>query len=261
MGIVNVTPDSFSDGGDHLDPVDAIAHGRALVAAGADVLDVGGESTRPGAAPVDEGEEIRRVIPVVRALTDLEIPVSIDTSKAAVAEAAVRAGASIVNDVTAFGDPEMPSVVAETGAGVVLMHMQGEPRTMQADPVYEDVVAEVTSSLLDSAERAIAAGVDRRSICLDPGIGFGKTLGHNLDLLATGVGVLRDEGFPVLVGASRKSFISMLVGDVDPREREPGTVAAHVLAIAAGATVIRTHDVASGLQSARMADAIVRGNR
>lgn len=258
MGIVNVTPDSFSDGGDHDDPTAAIHHGRALVAAGADVLDIGGESTRPGADPVSVEDELARVIPVIRGLGEAGVPLSIDTSKAAVAAGALEAGVAIVNDVTALGDPAMASVVAEHGAGLVLMHMQGQPRTMQANPSYEDVVEEVAAILVARAGVAIDAGVSPGSICLDPGIGFGKTLAHNLDLLAAGVARLRSTGHPVLVGASRKSFISMLLGDLPPKDRDAATVAAHVLAIAAGASIIRTHNVVIGLQSARMADAIVR---
>jgi dihydropteroate synthase len=259
MGVINVTPDSFSDGGDHLDPTAAITHGRELLAAGADVLDIGGESTRPGAAPVETGEEIARVVPVIEGLAADGIPLSIDTSKATVADAALAAGATIVNDVTALGDPAMAGIVAEHGAGLVLMHMQGEPRTMQTDPTYEDVVDDVTSLLLARVAIAEEAGVSRSMICLDPGIGFGKTLSHNLDLLAMGVTRLRDEGFPVLVGASRKSFISRLLGDLPPKERDTATIGAHVLAIVAGATMVRTHNVVMGLQSARVADAIVRG--
>jgi dihydropteroate synthase len=259
MGIVNVTPDSFSDGGDHLDPSDAIAQGHALVAAGADILDIGGESTRPGAAPVDAGEELARVLPVIEGLRGVGTPLSIDTSKATVADAALDAGASIVNDVTALGDPEMASVVADRRAGLVLMHMQGEPRTMQANPAYDDVVDDVVSQLLSTAARASDAGIERSAVCLDPGIGFGKTLAHNLDLMAMGITRLREEGYPVLVGASRKSFISMVLGDLPPKERDAATIGAHALAIAAGASVLRTHNVAMGLQSARVADAIVRG--
>lgn len=259
MGIINVTPDSFSDGGLHLDPAAAIAHGRALAASGADVLDIGGESTRPGAAPVAADEEIERVVPVIAGLAELGIPLSIDTGKAAVADRALSAGASIVNDVTALGDPAMAGVVAEHRAGLVLMHMQGEPRTMQADPTYEDVVEEVAVALEQAAAVAIAAGVEPGAICLDPGIGFGKTLAHNLDLIASGVSRLCATGHPVLVGASRKSFIARVLGDLDPVERDPATVAAHVLAIAAGASIIRAHNVVMALHSARVADAIVRG--
>jgi dihydropteroate synthase len=259
MGIVNVTPDSFSDGGEFLDPARAIAHGRSLVEAGADILDIGGESTRPGAAPVEVDEELARVLPVIEGLVGDGIPLSIDTSKAAVADAALAAGAVIVNDVTALGDPEMAGIVSDHRAGLVLMHMQGEPGTMQADPTYGDVIEDVAKELLEAAAEAERAGVDRSAICLDPGIGFGKTLAHNLDLLAGGIGRLRDEGFPVLVGASRKSFIAMVLGDLPASERDVATVGAHVLAIAAGASVVRTHNVVIGLQSARVADAIVRG--
>lgn len=259
MGVVNVTPDSFSDGGDHLDPDTAVEHGLALIDAGADILDIGGESTRPGAAPVSADEEMARVLPVIRGLVGRGAVVSIDTSKAAVAEAALDAGAVIVNDVTSLGDPDMAGVVADHRAGLVLMHMQGEPRTMQQNPVYDDVVDDVTAGLMAAAARAVESGIDPESICLDPGIGFGKTLSHNLDLLATGVSRLAATGHPVLVGASRKSFIAMLLGDLPPKDRDPATVAAHVLAIAAGASIIRSHNVVMALQSARVADAIVRG--
>lgn len=259
MGVVNVTPDSFSDGGDHLDPDDAVDRGRQMVAEGADILDIGGESTRPGASPVTADEEIARVLPVIEGLVGAGVPLSIDTSKAAVADRALAAGARIVNDVTALGDPEMAAVVAEHRAGLVLMHMQGEPRTMQADPTYDNVVEDVTAVLQERVGHATGAGVAPAAICLDPGIGFGKTLSHNLDLMATGVSRLRETGHPVLVGASRKSWIAMLLGDVPAKERDTATVAAHVLAIAAGASVVRTHNVVMGLQSARVADAIVRG--
>jgi len=258
MGIVNVTPDSFSDGGDHLDPGAAIRHGLAMAQDGADILDVGGESTRPGADAVSVDEELERVIPVIEGLLASGIPISIDTSKALVADAALALGASIVNDVTALGDPAMASVVADHQAGLVLMHMQGEPRTMQRAPTYDDVVEDVAGSLLVAASVGIEAGIDPSAICLDPGIGFGKTLDHNLALLAEGVVRLRRTGHPVLVGASRKSFIAAVLGRSEPKERDTATVAAHVLAIAAGASVIRSHNVVMALQSARLADAIVR---
>lgn len=258
MGIVNVTPDSFSDGGDHLEAGAAIEYGRQLVASGADILDVGGESTRPGAEGIGASEEISRVLPVVEALVGAGVPVSIDTSKAEVAAAALGAGAVIVNDVTSLTDPDMAAVVAASGAGLVLMHMQGEPRTMQDAPVYDDVVEDVAAELETAAERAGDAGVGPERICLDPGIGFGKTLAHNLDLLTAGVARLRRTGHPVLVGASRKSFISMVIGDVPARDRDAATQAAHSLAIASGATAIRVHNVVMALQSARVADAIVR---
>lgn len=257
MGVVNVTPDSFSDGGRYLETDAAIAHGKFLAASGAHLVDVGGESTRPGAAPVPADDELRRVIPVVEALAADGIVVSIDTSKAGVAEAALAAGAEVVNDVTALADPEMANVVAAAGAGLVLMHMQGEPRTMQADPRYEDVVAEVRGFLLDRAEMALEAGIAPDQICIDPGIGFGKALRHNLALLGEGVAALAETGYPVLLGASRKSFLEMLLGELPMPERDAVSVAAHVLAIAAGAAVIRVHNVVMGLRTARLADAIV----
>jgi dihydropteroate synthase len=259
MGIINVTPDSFSDGGRFHDPAAAIVHGLDLVAQGADILDVGGESTRPGAPPVTAPEELDRILPVIRGLVSTGVPVSVDTSKAVVAAAAIEAGASIVNDVTAMRDPDMAAVVADSGAGIVLMHMQGEPRTMQQHPHYDDVVEDVAAELVAAAERALAAGVSRGAIVLDPGIGFGKTLSHNLDLLAGGVSRLRTTGYPVLVGASRKSFIGTLLDGLEVSERDIATAAAHVLAIAAGASIIRSHSVVAALQSARVADAIVRG--
>jgi len=259
MGIVNVTPDSFSDGGRFLAHDAAIAHGLAMAAAGADMVDVGGESTRPGADGVPVAAEIDRVVPVVRVLASDGVVVSIDTSKAEVAAAALDAGAAIVNDVTALGDPQMAGVVADSGAGLVLMHMLGDPRTMQDDPRYDDVVTEVRDYLLMKASVAEQAGISRQAICLDPGIGFGKGLGHNLDLMA-GIGMLAGTGYPVLVGASRKAWIAHLLGDLPVEERDPPTVAAHTMAIAGGASVIRVHDVVMGLRSARVADAIVRAS-
>jgi dihydropteroate synthase len=212
MGVVNVTPDSFSDGGLYLDPEAAIAHGRELAAAGAEILDVGGESTRPGAETVPGEEELRRVIPVIQGLLATEGVISVDTSKAAVAAAALEAGAGIVNDVTALrGDPEMAALCADRGATVVLMHMRGEPRTMQDDPRYDDVVAEVKAFLAERVETATAAGVAEDRIWLDPGIGFGKTAAHNMELLRR-LGELRELGRPLVVGTSRKSFIGKVDG-------------------------------------------------
>ncbi|MBU1494528.1 MAG: dihydropteroate synthase [Actinobacteria bacterium] len=257
MGIVNVTPDSFSDGGRFLAHDAAIAHGLAMTEAGADLVDVGGESTRPGAAEVGTDIEIDRVVPVVRALAEREVLVSIDTSKAEVAAAALAAGAVVVNDVTALGDPGMADLVAAAGAGVILMHMLGSPRTMQADPHYVDVVAEVRDFLVARAERAEGAGIPREAICIDPGIGFGKNLDHNLALLAN-VPALAAAGYPVVMGASRKSWMTHLLGDLSPEERDPVTAVAHALAIAGGASMIRVHDVVMGLRSARTTDAIVR---
>ena len=256
MGVVNVTPDSFSDGGLYFDPEAAIAHGRELVEDGAEILDVGGESTRPGAEPVGEKEELRRVVPVIRGLTDAKSRISVDTSKAAVAAAALDAGAEIVNDITALrGDPAMAALCAERDATVVLMHMLGEPRTMQDDPRYDDVVAEVKAFLAKRIEAAIAAGIDEERIWLDPGIGFGKTGAHNMELLRA-LGELRDLGRPLVVGTSRKSFIGKVDGSPADR-RLGGTIASSVLAAAEGADVLRVHDVAEMRQALRVATAIL----
>jgi len=242
MGIVNVTPDSFSDGGRFLEADAAVAHGLELVAAGADLLDVGGESTRPGAEPVGEDEELRRVLPVVRRLAaESGVPVSIDTSKAAVAAAALDAGASIVNDVAAAADPEMFGVVATAGAGLVVMHMQGEPRTMQTDPHYGDVVVEIGDFLLDRLAAARAAGIHAGALCADPGLGFGKTAAHNVELLARLGELVARLDVPVLVGPSRKSFIARMLGD-DLRARDDGTLATVVWAVDQGARIVRVHD-------------------
>ncbi len=259
MGVLNVTPNSFSDGGRFMGTNVAIAHGLELSALGADLVDVGGESTRPGAEAVPAAIEIDRVVPVVDALAKADVVVSIDTSKAEVAAAAIDAGAIAVNDVTALGDPAMAGLIAEREVGVVLMHMRGEPRTMQDNPQYDDVVESVTGALDVAAVAAIDAGVRRESICVDPGIGFGKNLSHNLDLLGLGVSRLAESGLPVLVGASRKSFITGILGPIEPDDRDAVSAAAHVLAIAAGASIIRSHNVAMALRTARVADAIVRG--
>jgi dihydropteroate synthase len=256
MGVVNVTPDSFSDGGLYLDPEAAIAHGRELAEAGAEILDVGGESTRPGAEVVPAEEELRRVVPVILGLRGLDCDVSVDTSKAPVAAAALDAGAAIVNDVTALrGDPEMAALCAERGAGVVLMHMRGDPRTMQDDPRYDDVVAEVKAFLAERLETAIAAGIAEGRIWLDPGIGFGKTAAHNMELLRR-LGELRDLGRPLVVGTSRKSFIGRIDGSA-AGERLGGTIASSVLAAAEGADVLRVHDVAEMRQALTVAAAIL----
>jgi dihydropteroate synthase len=255
MGVVNVTPDSFSDGGLYLDPSAAIAHGRALAAAGAAILDVGGESTRPGAAPVPPEEEVRRVEPVVAGLAGVA-EISIDTSKAAVAAAALDAGASIVNDVTALrGDPAMASLVADRGAGLVLMHMAGEPRTMQVNPEYGDVVADVRDFLAARLKVAVAAGVDESRIWLDPGIGFGKTDRHNFELLR-GLPELATLGRPILLGTSRKSFIGRTDGS-ETDDRLGGTIATSILAAAAGASVLRVHDVREMAQALKVASAVL----
>jgi dihydropteroate synthase len=256
MGVVNVTPDSFSDGGLYLDPAAAIAHGEELANAGAAILDVGGESTRPGAEPVAEAEELARVLPVVEGLAGGEATISVDTSKAAVAAAALDGGAEIVNDVTALrGDPEMAALCAERGATVVLMHMAGSPRTMQRDPHYDDVVAEVDSFLAERMAVAIATGIAEERIWLDPGIGFGKTAAHNLELLRR-LSELRELGRPLVVGASRKSFIGKVDGS-EAGERLGGTIASSVLAAAEGAEVLRVHDVAEVGQAMAVAGAIL----
>jgi len=256
MGVVNVTPDSFSDGGLYLDPEAAIAHGRELVAAGAEILDVGGESTRPGAEPVAAEEELRRVVPVIQERSDADSEISVDTSKAAVAAAALDAGATIVNDVTALrGDPEMAPLCAERGATVVLMHMLGKPRTMQEDPRYEDVVGEVKVFLAERLQSATAAGIAEERIWLDPGIGFGKTAVHNMELLRR-LGELRELGRPLVIGTSRKSFIGRVDGSAAD-ERLGGTIASSVLAAAEGAEVLRVHDVAEMRQALAVAAAIL----
>lgn len=258
MGILNVTPDSFSDGGQNFGLEAAI--NAALEMADADMIDIGGESTRPGAAPVSKDEELHRVIPIVRCLKARGFRISVDTSKAAVAAEALKHGATIINDVTALRDPEMRDVCAQHGATVCLMHMQGEPRTMQKNPVYEDVVAEVRDFLLDAARRAEAAGVAREKIWIDPGIGFGKTIEHNVSLLRH-LDVLVATGYPVLVGVSRKGFLGRLGGASETPlpvgERLAPTLAAQVLALAAGAHVIRAHDVREAKQAMRVAAAIL----
>jgi dihydropteroate synthase len=255
MGIVNVTPDSFSDGGLFLDAEAAIAHGEQLARDGAEILDVGGESTRPGAEEVSAEEEMARVLPVVEGLVGAAT-VSIDTSKVAVAEAALDAGASIVNDVTALRhDPEIGALCAERGAGLVLMHMQGDPRTMQESPVYEDVVDDVKAFLAERLRFAVEAGAAEERIWLDPGIGFGKTLDHNLELLGR-LGELRELGRPLVVGTSRKSFIGKIDSSrVD--DRIGGTIASSVLSVAEGADVLRVHDVSEVAQALKVAAAIL----
>jgi dihydropteroate synthase len=244
MGVLNVTPDSFSDGGRWLDPGAAAAHGLRMVDEGADIVDVGGESTRPGAAPVDTDEELRRVIPVVEALAP-HVRVSIDTRKAGVAEAAVAAGATLVNDVSASLAP----VAAATGAGWVAMHMKGDPRSMQRSPTYVDVVAEVRAFLVERATAARAAGVDE--VWIDPGIGFGKTLAHNL-LLLRHLGALVATGFPVVVGTSRKSFLGRLTGGAPAEDRLEASVASAAWAVEQGAAMVRVHDVAETVEVVRL---------
>jgi len=244
MGILNVTPDSFSDGGRYLDPEAAIGHGLAMVADGAAVIDVGGESTRPGAAPVAEAEERRRVLPVIEALAP-HVRVSIDTRHASVAEAAIGAGATLLNDVSATLHP----VAAAHGVGWIAMHMRGEPPTMQDDPRYDDVVGEVRGYLLDRAEQARAAGVGE--VWIDPGIGFGKTAVHNLALLRR-LGELAAAGFPVLVGTSRKGFLGALTGGAPVDDRLEASLATAVVAAANGASMVRAHDVAHHVRAMRI---------
>jgi dihydropteroate synthase len=256
MGVVNVTPDSFSDGGLYLEEEAAIAHGEQLVRDGADILDVGGESTRPGAEEVSAEEERARTEPVVSDLAGAGHAVSIDTSKLPVAEAALDAGARIVNDVTALrGSPDIGPLCAERGAGLILMHMQGDPRTMQLDPHYDDVVDDVREFLEGRVGAAIDAGVPQERIWLDPGIGFGKTLEHNLALLRR-LGELRSLGCPLVIGTSRKSFIGKIDGS-EVGERIGGSIASSVIAMAEGADVLRVHDVAETAQAAKLAAAIL----
>jgi dihydropteroate synthase len=256
MGIVNVTPDSFSDGGLFLDPDRAIEHARELVRDGADLVDVGGESTRPGALGVSAREELERVGPVLEGLRDLPVPISIDTSKSAVAEVALKWGAAIVNDVTALrSDPKLAALCAERRCGVLLMHMKGTPRTMQDDPAYEDVLDEVKAFLAERISFAVAEGIGEDRIWVDPGIGFAKTVDQNLELLRR-LGELRELGRPIVVGTSRKSFIGRLTGR-EVRERLGGTIASNVLALRAGADVLRVHEVAEARQAVRVAEAIL----
>jgi dihydropteroate synthase len=257
MGVVNVTPDSFSDGGRFLEADRAVAQARRLVEEGADILDIGGESTRPGSDPVPEDEEMRRVLPVVETLAEaVDVPLSIDTRRARVAREAVAAGAALVNDITGLqGESEMARAVAETGAGIVLMHILGEPKTMQQHPQYNHLMADILRYLRRGLAIAEEAGVAENRILVDPGIGFGKTLKHNLEILAE-LGQIRSLGRPILVGPSRKRFIGEVTGVEDPAERTYGTAAACALAVAAGALVLRVHDVAEMKQAVELAVAI-----
>jgi dihydropteroate synthase len=259
MGVVNVTPDSFADGGRYLDPRAAVAHGLALAAEGADLLDVGGESTRPGATDVEEAVELARVLPVIEGLAAAtDVPVSVDTRKAAVARAALHAGAAIVNDVSAGrDDPDLLGVAAEAGAPLVLMHMQGTPATMQDDPRYDDVLAEVEAFLQERCAAAEAAGVAADALVVDPGIGFGKRDEHNYALLA-GLARLTRLGHPLLVGTSRKGFIGRAL-DLPVEERLEGTAATVVWAVERGARIVRVHDVAPMVRTVRMTEALLAG--
>ena len=258
MGIVNVTPDSFSDGGQFLDPDAAVQHALELIAEGADMIDVGGESTRPRAAPVSEAGELRRVIPVIKRLAgQVKVPISIDTMKPAVARAALKAGASIVNDVAANRtDDAMWRVVAEAGAGYVLMHMQGTPQTMQTGPVYNDVIADISAFFEERLRRLADGGVSQEHVVLDVGIGFGKTVEHNLQLLAS-LDSFTKWNRPLLLGASRKSFIPQVAGLAPATDRLPGSLACACWATQRGARIVRTHDVAATRQALRLTEAIL----
>jgi dihydropteroate synthase len=255
MGVINVTPDSFSDGGRFVSNEAAVVHALRMVEEGAGLIDVGGESTRPGALAVSAEEEIRRVIPVIESLAArTKVSISVDTSKPAVMTAAVRAGASMINDVRALREPGAIEAAARTDAAICLMHMQGEPRTMQADPRYDDVVAEVRDFLRERAEACLASGIAKDRLLVDPGIGFGKRLEHNLALLA-GLPALTGLGWPVLIGVSRKSMFASLLGrSVD--ERVAGGVAMATAAVLAGASIVRTHDVAATVDAVKVAVAL-----
>jgi dihydropteroate synthase len=260
MGIVNVTPDSFSDGGEWFEREAAITHARALVDEGAAILDVGGESTRPYSDPVPEDEERARVVPVIEALRDTGAQLSVDTMKLAVARDALAAGATYVNDVTAFRhDPALAGLVAQHGCDCCLMHMLGDPRTMQVDPRYDDVVSEIKAFLEERAAFAVGEGVAEERIHIDPGIGFGKTVDHNLELLRR-LDEIVALGFTVVVGTSRKAFLGRLTGREDPHDRVAGTVATNVLALERGATVFRVHDVAATADALTVAAATLRGD-
>jgi len=256
MGILNVTPDSFSDGGQFLDPRAAVEHGLQLVAQGAAMIDVGGESTRPGSKPVPPAEQIRRTVPVIGALAErIDVPISIDTANFEVARAAVLAGASILNDITALSDARMAEVAVQQQLPVILMHMQGTPATMQAEPRYDDVVAEVRDFLVAQAEKAVRLGIPPERIFLDPGIGFGKTLEHNL-LLLRNLDKLAATGYRVLVGPSRKGFLGKITGRDKPTDRVFGTAAAVARCVAAGASIVRVHDVAEMVDVVKVSRAI-----
>ncbi len=260
MGILNMTPDSFSGDGLDFGVEAAVARAQAMQAAGADILDVGGMSTRPGAEEIPESEELRRVVPLIARLArEVDLPLSVDTYRAAVADAALDAGAVIVNDITGLGaEPALAGVVARRGAALVLMHIKGTPRTMQHDPQYADLLGEIIAYLRAACDRAVAAGVPRDHLWIDPGIGFGKTGDHNLEVLRR-LGELRSLGLPVLVGTSRKGFLGRILGGRPPHERVAATGATVAVSIAQGAAIVRVHDVGSAVDVARVADAIMRG--
>ncbi|MEE2910999.1 MAG: dihydropteroate synthase [Candidatus Poribacteria bacterium] len=256
MGIINVTPDSFSDGGKYANVEAAVMRAKQMVADGADIIDIGGESSRPGAEPISANEECRRVVPVVQALAEqFQIPISVDTYKAEVAYEALSAGACVINDITALhGDPNMCQILADAQAGVILMHMQGVPATMQKAPTYQNVVVEVHAWLTEVASQAVDRGIDSSRIMIDPGIGFGKTLDHNLEILRH-LMQFRGIGYPLLVGVSRKKFIGQIL-DLPVHQREEGTAATVAWSIINGANVVRVHDVAKMKQVAQVIDAI-----
>jgi dihydropteroate synthase len=257
MGVLNVTPDSFSDGGDFFETENAIRHGVEMAAAGAQIIDVGGESTRPGAEPVSEREEMERVLPVIRGLAGKTAAfISIDTSKASVARAAVEAGASIINDVSAGADPAMFALAAETRAALIVMHMQGTPRTMQIAPSYGDVVEEVVNFFRQQSGRAVESGIDPLTLAFDPGIGFGKTAQHNFKLLAN-LPRLRPSGRPLVVGVSRKAFLGKMCGSENVADRLAPTVALTALLRERGANVLRVHDVAENAAALRTAETLL----
>lgn len=257
MGIVNVTPDSFADGGRHFSLEAALAHARHLVAAGADILDVGGESTRPFSEPVPLEEELRRVLPVIEAIrAEMDVPLSVDTYKAEVARRALEAGADIINDISALRfDPDMAPLAAATGAPVILMHMKGTPRDMQTDPRYDDLLGEIKAFLAERRDFALAQGIAPEAIVLDPGIGFGKTFAHNLQIL-NHLDTFLDLGCPLLVGPSRKAFIGHYLGGLPPDDRDFGTLAALAAAVLKGARILRVHNVAAAVQFLTLFQAI-----
>lgn len=261
MGILNVTPDSFSDGGNFIDPEQAVKHALEMVEQGADIIDIGGESTRPGAVPVSEADEIQRTAPIIAALrTQSDIPISIDTMKASVAKHAIEAGADIINDVSAFeADPHMVHVAKETKAGIVLMHKQGTPQTMQDNPTYKNAVEDIALYLKERIHFALEHGIAKEALCIDPGIGFGKTLEHNLTLLRN-IPHLADGKYPILIGASRKSFIGTLTGRENPADRLAGNLGIAVWAATQGCHILRVHDVIETCDVCRIADTLCTGD-